>query len=110
MPVPPGLPTGGGPNITVQTKLFEEKTARESQYAYDGEKSGGAWRSDVFDYFISKCPDAEPWLNWIEAQGSTKIDQGMIAAEAVRGGIMSEINPAVLSHHMWGFLQHGLSG
>ena len=23
---------------------------------------------------------------------------------------MSEINPTVLSHHMWGFLQHGLSG
>ena len=48
------------------TRLFEEKTAREASYRYDGGKNGSSWRSDVYDYFISKCPDADPWLKWVE--------------------------------------------
>ena len=54
--------------ITLSTKLFEEKTAREKCYQYDGsaDRSGPAWRSDVFDYFVSKLPAAGPWLRWAE--------------------------------------------
>ena len=94
------------PTITTQTRLFDEKTARESQYHYEGGSQGSTWRSDVFDYFISKCPDAEPWLIWVEQQGSTKIESDVLAAEALSGDLMTEISPEVLSHHIWGFLQH----
>ena len=54
--------------ITLTTKLFEEKTARETCYRYDGnaDRRGPAWRSDVFDYFVSKLPAAGPWLRWAE--------------------------------------------
>jgi len=54
--------------ITAATKLFEEKTAREHSFQYDGVTKGASWRSDVFDYFISKCPDGQPWLEWLNVK------------------------------------------
>ena len=59
--------------ISLSSRLFEEKTAREKAYHYDGcpEHNGPAWRSDTFDYFVSKCPAAGPWLQWAERCGST---------------------------------------
>ena len=104
----PGGPPGVMPTITTQTRLFDEQTAREAQYHYEGGSPGSTWRSDVFDYFISKCPDAEPWLIWVEQQGSTKIESDVTAAKALSGDLMTEISPEVLSHHIWGFLQHCL--
>ena len=106
----PGGPPGNAPAITTHTRLFEEKIARESQYHYDGDSKGSTWRSDVFDYFISKCPDAEPWLTWVEQQGSNKTESPAMAAKALSGELMTEISPEVLSHHIWGFLQHCLGG
>ena len=96
--------------MTTLTRLFEEKTAREAQYSYDGSSKGSTWRSDVFDYFISKCPDAEPWLTWVENHGAAKVDDSAMSAMALGGELMTEISPQVLSHHVWGFLQHCLSG
>ena len=53
--------------ITTQTTLFDEKTATLPRYAYDGEIRGFTWRSDTLDYWLSKCPDARPWLRWVES-------------------------------------------
>ena len=106
----PGSPPGMASAVTTHTRLFEEKTARDSQFAYDGNAKGSTWRSDVFDYFISKCPDAEPWLVWVEQQGAKKIEESSITAKALSGDLMTEISPFVLSHHIWGFMQHCLSG
>ncbi len=106
--VPPGL--SDRQEITMHTRLFDEKTAKDSKYAYDGASHGATWRSDVFDYFISKCPDGEPWLGWAERQGSTCITAAMIAGAVRSGEVMSELNPHTFSHHVWGFLQHCLSG
>ena len=60
--------------------------------------------------FAYRCPDAAPWLTWAEHQGATKIDDSSMSAMALGGGLMTEISPPVLSHHVWGFLQHCLSG
>ena len=62
MTLPPGLLGEDLGRLTVSSKLFEEKTARERTYQYDGnpEKQGPAWRSDIFDYFVSKCTAAGP--------------------------------------------------
>ena len=61
-PTPPGMPAGlrgeDFGTLTLQSRVFEEKTAREPMYRYDGvpEHGGHAWRSDTSDYFIAKCP------------------------------------------------------
>ena len=99
--------------ITLSTRLFEEKTAREATYQYDGnpEKKGAAWRSDVFDYFVSKCPAAAPWLTWAEAQGSKEITRDELLRVNQSGLLMTDsLNPVVLSHHIWAFLHHCLTG
>jgi hypothetical protein len=92
----------------METRLFDEKTAKEPQFAYDGASNGGTWRSDVWDYMISRCPSAEPWLKWAEQQGAVEITSGVLTAKAMSGDLMTELSPFVLSHHMWGFFHHGL--
>jgi hypothetical protein len=52
----------------MESKPFGEKTAKKPKYAYDGASSGCTWRSDVWDYVVSKYPSAEPWLKWAEQQ------------------------------------------
>ena len=106
-----GAPPGMGGAITMASKLFEEKTARETAFQYDGVSNGASWRSDLFDYFIAKCPDGQPWIEWAERMGATIITPEMIDAEK-RGTpkLMTELDPYVLSHHMWAFLQHCVSG
>ena len=73
--MPPGLEGEDFGKITLSSKLFEEKTAKEKAFQYDGnpERGGPAWRSDTFDYFVSKCPAAGPWLAWAEAHGAVEI-------------------------------------
>jgi len=92
------------------TRLFEEKTAKDGQFQYDGETKGTSWRSDTFDYFISMCPDAQPWLEWAERQGAVEISPAAIDQEKRNSTLMTEMCPYVLSHHVWVFLQHSLSG
>ena len=98
--------------ITLSSKIFEEKTAREKSYQYDGsaDKSGPAWRSDTFDYFISKLPAAGPWLTWAE-QSKEEITGELLAAKKMSNALMTdELSPTILSHHVWAFLHHCLVG
>ncbi len=107
--MPPGM--NGNQAITMTSKIFEEKTARDKSMTYDGNADHGAsWRSDVYDYFVSKWPDCEPWLRWTEDQGATKITPEAIDAHLQSGEAMTEISPYVFSHLVWGFLQHCLTG
>ena len=92
------------------SRLLEEQTAKDPQFQYDREINGASWRSDTFDYFISRCPDAHPWLEWAERQGAVDITAGRMDAEKREGTIMTELCPYILSHHVWGFLQHCLTG
>ncbi len=94
----------------MNAKLFDEKTAKDSSFQYDGVHRGASWRSDVFDYLISKCPDGQPWLDWAEAKGAIEITRAMIDERKRDHGLMSELDPYALSHHVWGFLQHCVTG
>ena len=99
--------------VTLATKLFEEKTAREPTYQYNGcpDRNGPAWRSDIFDYFVSKCPSAGPWLEWAERCGSREITAEELSRVQRSGELMvDDLNPAILSHHLWAFLHHCLTG
>ena len=96
--------------LTYHTKLSDEKTAKDAAYRYDPESSGNpwTWRRDTYDYFVSKCPEAEPILNWAESMGAKEIKRADVQEHGVP--VMHEVNPEVLSHHIWGFLQHCLAG
>ena len=113
MGVPPGLRSEEAGKITLTTRLFEEKTAREKAMQYDGVplNHGHEWRSDVFDYFVSKCPAAGPWLTWAEQHGPAEITNEAIQ-QALQDNVLmtDDLNPVVVSHHIWAFLQHCLTG
>ena len=95
----------------MMTRLFEENTAKDKNFQYDGGDKGASWRSDTFDYFISRCPDAQPWLGWAERKGAVEITPGMMDEEKRNGHeSMTELCPHVLSHHVWGSPQHSLIG
>ena len=112
MPAPPGL-------ITVYSKLFDEKTAQDKKFEYDGIKNGSTWRSDVFDYLVSRCPGAGSILRWAEQKGPEKITPELIRLAMTTNEFMQDsedpqgstvVEPKVLGHHVWGFLQHCLTG
>ena len=94
------------------SKVFEEKTARDKAYQYDGSagRGGSSWRSDTFDYFVAKLPEAGPWLQWAEKQGPREITIGMLQDIKAGGHLMTELDPVVLSHLVWAFLHHCLTG
>jgi len=98
--------------VTLNSRLFEEKTAREKVYQYSGDadRTGPAWKSDIFDYFVSKLPASGPWLKWAEQSSKEITSEAMVDMER-SGGIMTDgLNPVGLSHHIWAFLHHCLSG
>ena len=110
---PPGLRGEDGHRLTLSSKIFEEKTAREKAFQYDGVPlhNGHEWRSDTFDYFVSKCPAAGPWLSWAENHGAEDVTAEGISETLRENALMTDdLQPEVLSHHVWGFLQHCLSG
>ncbi len=105
---PPGFTAPGASHspVTYHTRLLDEKTAKDDRYKYNGEDNGNTWRHDVYNYIVSRCPEAEVILNWAEQRGATEITR----EELVKGiGLAVEMEADVLSHHVWGFLQHGLS-
>ena len=111
--LPPGLKGEDMGKITLTSKLFEEKTAREKCMQYDEVplNHGHEWRSDVFDYFVSKCPAAGPWLAWAEEHGAEEVTGDEVQQVLRENALMTDdLNPVVLSHHVWAFLQHCLSG
>ena len=65
---------------------------------------------DVLDYFGSKCRDAIPWVMWIEKQGSTEVTTDMCYAALQAGTVKSEVDPNIISYHIWGFLSPGMRG
>ena len=71
--VPQGL-HGEECKVTLSSKIFEEKTALNKNYQYtgDADKTGPSWRSDVFDYFVSKWPAAGPWGQGGERAGAVQ--------------------------------------
>ena len=85
-------------------------------FRYDGnsDSRGATWRGDVLNYFVSRCPDSEPWLIWAEQRGAEKITPKMIEDAKTTNQTMTEAVgaacPHVISHHIWGFFQHCLTG
>ncbi len=90
--------------------LFDDKIAISVGYAYDGDKHGEAWKRKVRGYWISKCPDILPILNFAEDLDSEELTIDALLHEANSYRWMTEVNVKRLGELIWGFLNDCLSG
>ena len=84
--------------------------ALNDKYAYDGLLGGAGWRKRVRGYWLSKCPELRPVLNWAEARGDQKIGFREIKQKAEEGFWMTEVDVRKANHAIWGFLGLCLKG
>ena len=102
---PPGFGggEGSGPGVNLN-RLFDDKVALATEYSFDGGDEGDKWYVRTRGYWISKCPDILPMLNWAESFGNEKITTEIIQGMQFQQGWMTELNPERLGHVVWGFL------
>ena len=85
-------------------KLFEAKDAKFLP-EYNGKEKGGLWRRKVSYYLISKYPDMEFLLEWVEQQ------KEVVNPKLLRNFKKIDLVDSVaLGKHLWGFLNISLSG
>ena len=60
-------------------RIFDDKVALSTSYAYDGSSHGEQWRRKVRGYWVSKCPALLPILNWAE-----EVDEQEITVETLK--------------------------
>ncbi len=119
---PPGVPgvqqAGRRPLVANQSfpemptdlnRLFDDKIAISVGFTYDGEKHGEAWKRKVRGYWLAKCPDILPILNFAEDLDSEELTVEALQREAGSYRWMTEINVKRLGEVLWGFLNACLS-
>ena len=72
------------------SRLFDDKVAMSSDYCFDGVKSGDSWREKTRGYFISKCPEMRPILEYAEGMGHEALTNDMLVKEAASSRWMTE--------------------
>ena len=85
-------------------KLFDDKVALSAAYQYDGCNAGEHWRRKVRGYWIAKCPDLMPLLDWSEGMDEAEITPEILTQEANSHRWMTEINVKRMGEILWGFL------
>ena len=63
-------------------RLFDDKIAISAGFTYDGDKNGEGWTLKVRGYWIAKCPDILPILNYAEDLDSEELTVDMLQREA----------------------------
>ena len=94
-------------------KLFDDKIANSSDYAFVGGDQGEAWRVRVRGYWISKCPALLHVLNWVEKQEQELTMHAFVAHAHVliaSGDWRGDLDYVRLSEILWGFLNMCLKG
>ena len=79
-------------------------------YQYDGTKNGDSWKRKVKSYWISKCPDALPLLDYAESLDDSTLPLNVMVKEADSCRWMIDINVKRLSEVIWGFMNTCLTG
>ena len=92
------------------SKAFDDKVALSDKYTYDGLTGGAGWRKKVRGYWLSKCPELRPVLNWTEARGDSKITFKELKQKTQEGFWMTEVDVRRANHAIWGFLGLCLKG
>ena len=85
-------------------RLFDDKVALSESYTFKGGSAadGDSWRKKVRGYFISKCSDLKPILNWVESKDAEEITAKAVNDAAMEWMIQYGVHD--LSHAIWGFL------
>jgi hypothetical protein len=77
------LPLGQLGNDRRDKSIYDDKMTSQSEYRYDGGKTGGAaWKSKVERYFITKIPVAMEILKWAESHNLELITEEKFVAAA----------------------------
>ncbi len=94
------------PNMSAYdlNKLFDDKLALSSGFVYDGERHGEVWKRKVRGYWIAKCPDILPILNFAEDLDTAELTFEGLQREASSYKWMTELNTRRLGEIIWGFL------
>ena len=85
-------------------KLFDDKIALSQEYTYNGTTGGQQWRRKVRGYFLAKCPDLQPLLDWAESKEDKIITDEELKAKAAENHWMMELDVKRCSSVVWGFL------
>ena len=86
------------------SKLFDDRVAMSDDYRFDGVKGGDAWLKKIRGYFVSKCPEIKPILEYAEQMGHESFTNDALVAEANTYRWMTETNIRRLSEVLCGFL------
>ncbi len=115
----PGGPPGGGAHMTgvpgqghqlsLYSKVFEDKVAQESKNQFNGSSdSGPTWRIFTRNYLMGTMPEVKALLKWAEERQHAKIEyDDLIALNETR---MLDNCAVVMSHHVWRYLNLNLTG
>ncbi len=82
-------------------RLFDKKMATLPEYQYNGATGGDIWRTKVRNYFVGRCPDVWPLLNWVESLGETPRSHELADAAIRDYGMMLDGDPRVPSAAIW---------
>ena len=63
-------------------RLFDDKIAISAGFTYDGDKHGENWKRKVRGYWIAKCPDVLPILNFAEDLDADELTMERLQFEA----------------------------
>ena len=101
-----------GKRAYVYEKLFDDKVASSKTFEYSGGDgaAGEKWRKVTRGYFIQKCPDLLPVLNWAESLDDEEVTREAVTAKQMDLEWMIELDVFELSRAVWGFLNICLSG
>ena len=84
---------------------FDNKLAKEALFYYDP-KDTATWLTNVSNYFIGQCPDAELLLKWAQSFQHTELTQ----LEVKNCGLAIDADPVQVSQRIWSWLQIPLMG
>ena len=97
----------------MSTKLFDDKIPTYEEYRYNGVKGGDKWRLKVRGYWLSKCPQLLPVLNFVERAEDRITRELLEHLVGPTSGVMSDVSIqelTTLSALVYGFLNTATHG
>ena len=91
---------GSTPTRTyVYDKFFDDKVASSKAFEYSGGQGveGEKWRKVTRGYFVQKCPDLLPVLNWAECMDDRSTTKEATCAKMLNQELMTELDVFELS-------------
>ena len=100
-----------GPLLAIAYKdrnIFDDKIMLHSDFRYDGNKGGAAWKSRVERYFISKAPALRELLEWAESMDQEVITEALMVQAVSRR--LDDEQALKVNAQLWGFLSGCFAG